>query len=303
LKAIKLKNRRIVLLALLLFGVIGSLGVSWFLYLQKTHDTASSQIVPIRIRYGFTIHNQTNALVNQAELRVFAPVKQTSSQLCKSIEASVPFEIEEKKFGNRVLLFKFEKIAPYAGSSITVTADVDLLLSPAKMSTSELAPFLAPESAIQSDHPDIVKTSKLLKQKDIPETCRNIFNWVSRHVQYQRHFGTSRGAIYAFSRKTGDCTEFADLFTALCRASGIPARSVGGYICPQNTVLSPSEYHNWSEFYHQGQWHIADPQRKKLPEENREYIATRIIHASNDQKTPWLDKFQVSDRALSVTMN
>jgi len=37
------------------------------------------------------------------------------------------------------------------------------------------------------------------------------------------------GAIWAYDHRSGDCTEFTNLFIALCRAAGIPAKFISGY--------------------------------------------------------------------------
>ena len=53
------------------------------------------------------------------------------------------------------------------------------------------------------------------------------------------------GALYAAKTKTGECSEYADLFVALCRAKKIPARTVSGYV--KEEALAPK--HAWTEVY------------------------------------------------------
>ena len=290
-------------LIIILIGIV----VGFIIYrtdqARKSDSASSGQTVPIRIRYGFTISNQTHNLVENAEFYAFAPVKQTSAQKCKAIEASHPFEIIERPFGNQVLLFRLEKMPPFGSRIITITADVELLETPQKQSLPEKTSFLLPEPHIPSDHPEIIKTAESLKSDDGVRTARHTCQWVAEHMTYERSTGSPKGALFALTRQKGDCTEYADLFTALCRASGIPARSAGGYVCPQNAVLKPSEYHNWAEFYHKGTWHIADPQRNQFLQGNTEYIATRIIHAAKDKSVLDFNKFRISNPALSVKMN
>ena len=73
-----------------------------------------------------------------------------------------------------------------------------------------------------------------------------------------------------------------DLSVALCRANGIPARRIGGYICPESAVLKARDYHNWGEFYEGGTWQLADPQNNVLMQNQDDYIAMRIIRSSGD---------------------
>ncbi|OGH16695.1 MAG: hypothetical protein A3C30_01105 [Candidatus Levybacteria bacterium RIFCSPHIGHO2_02_FULL_40_18] len=62
------------------------------------------------------------------------------------------------------------------------------------------------------------------------------------------------------------CLEFTDLFVALARAAGIPARSVEGYAYTQDSKLRPLSLvrdvlHSWPEYYDQERkaWIMVDP--------------------------------------------
>ena len=289
-------------LILVLMAAVGGI-IYWVWKTQMTDGPPVSQSIPIRIRYGFTIYNQTNKLVENAVFFAFAPVKASSAQECKAIEASHPFENREDSSGNQLLLFKLEKMPPYGSRIITITADVTLFKAPNKQFLQTKTQFLQPEINIAPDHPEIMKIAKSLDTGDIEKTAHNIFQWVSDHIQYERSSGSSKGAVHALVHRKGDCTEYADLFTSLCRAVNISARSMGGYVCPQNAVLKPGAYHNWSEFYYKGRWHIADPQKKQFPQGNTEYIATKIIQTNKDSAKPSFDKFWISDPALRAKMN
>ena len=55
-----------------------------------------------------------------------------------------------------------------------------------------------------------------------------------------------RGAVSALKIKKGDCSEYSDLFVALCRAKDIPARVVTGVSVQSDTKTAK---HNWAEVY------------------------------------------------------
>jgi len=56
--------------------------------------------------------------------------------------------------------------------------------------------------------------------------ARMIFEWVIHNVRYEFPDMDHRGAAKSFVRRSGDCGEYSVIFCALCRAEGIPARTV-----------------------------------------------------------------------------
>ena len=85
---------------------------------------------------------------------------------------------------------------------------------------------------------------------DKPEAWEHveaIYDWVREHVKYDKDEGQLKGRLAALHDKTGECEDMSSLFIAICRAAGIPAR----------TVWVPG--HCYAEFYlvdekGQGHW-------------------------------------------------
>ncbi len=71
-----------------------------------------------------------------------------------------------------------------------------------------------------------------------------IFKWVNDTMKYV-YPPEKRGAEAALKTCTGDCGQYSELFIALARAAGIPARQQSGF------EFSPGNigYHVWSEIY------------------------------------------------------
>lgn len=69
------------------------------------------------------------------------------------------------------------------------------------------------------------------------------------YLQYSGYFGGDRGALYAFEHKEGDCTEYSDLFIALCRAKGIPANFIEGVVYNSGATEREQIVHNWAEIF------------------------------------------------------
>ncbi|HDI02596.1 MAG TPA: hypothetical protein ENF95_00500, partial [Candidatus Aenigmarchaeota archaeon] len=91
--------------------------------------------------------------------------------------------------------------------------------------------------------------------KDGFEAVRRISSWIYSNLDYDASFsGKILPSDIVFKIKKGTCDEFTNLFIAMCRSVGIPARYVGG--------LSYSKdgwgYHAWAEVY-LGKWIPVDP--------------------------------------------
>jgi transglutaminase-like putative cysteine protease len=264
---------------------------------------AAGYTIAKNVQYGYTLQNQTNRVIEKAEFWAHAPVKQTANQRFQDLTANYPFQLNSDKYGNQVLHFTFEKLAPYASRIITIKANLLVSRSANPIDANPEASDLLPEKYIESDHPAIRRAAEKLQESDAIKTIKAVFGWVASHVRYSGYAAQDRGALYALQHKKGDCTEYMDLFVALCRANGLPARRIGGYISPQNAVLKARDYHNWAEFYESGIWQIADPQNNVLMQNQDDYIAMRIIRASADSPLGTYNRFRVKGEGLKARMN
>jgi transglutaminase-like putative cysteine protease len=255
------------------------------------------------IQYSYTLQNKTNRVIENTEFWAHAPVKQTAHQRCQDLTANYPFQLNTDHYGNQVLHFTFEKLAPYASRIITIKANLMVSPSANPIAAEPEAADLQPEKYIESDHPAIRRVAAKLQESDAIKTINAVFRWVASHVRYSGYAARDRGALYALEQKKGDCTEYMDLFVALCRANGLPARRIGGYISPRNAVLKARDYHNWGEFYVDGAWQIADPQNNVLMQNQDDYIAMRIIRATGDNPLGAYNRFRVKGEGLKARMN
>ena len=84
-----------------------------------------------------------------------------------------------------------------------------------------------------------------------------IFEYVNYNMTYDiSPQYRNKGALSALQNKRGVCEDYVTLFVALCRASGIPARGVTGFLSEGlregNTIDANTIYHTWPEVYLQG---------------------------------------------------
>ncbi len=92
------------------------------------------------------------------------------------------------------------------------------------------------------------------------EDAREKANALTLFVHHHLHYRDTAGGRTVFDTlrdRSGDCTEFADLYTTLARATGLPARTVIGL-----AYLSESQafaLHAWNEIAIDGAWRGVDP--------------------------------------------
>ncbi len=281
------------------------------IFISKTYLNAKKlpnnrqPVYPITktIQYSFFLQNTTPRLIKNAQLWAYAPVKQTSTQLCSKIKASHPYALITDAYGNQVLHFTFDNLAPYASKIVTIKATLLLSDQVNRLPEEDMKIYLGAEKYIQTQDNQIRHLSKQLRSKTAAGTAENIFNWVSANLEYAGYLKQAHGASYALLNKKGDCTEFMYLFAALSRAGKVPARCIGGYICRESTILKPAGYHNWAEFYEKGVWRLADPQNRIFNKEYANYIAMRIIYSPNIGPMHGFDRFRVAGDGLTVRMH
>ena len=80
--------------------------------------------------------------------------------------------------------------------------------------------------------------------------------FVHHHLRYRDTAG-GRTVFDTIRDGSGDCTEFADLYTTLARSAGLPARTVVGlaYLLESQAFA----LHAWNEVAIDGVWHGVDP--------------------------------------------
>ncbi|OGE28791.1 hypothetical protein A2867_04170 [Candidatus Daviesbacteria bacterium RIFCSPHIGHO2_01_FULL_40_11] len=127
----------------------------------------------------------------------------------------------------------------------------------------------------EKDNPQIVdKLNEILKDnpsQDSEGKARLIYQFVVDYLKYdsERLKDTAierLGAVTALNNpNSAVCMEFTDLFIALTRAAGIPARELNGYAYTANTSLRPLSLtkdvlHAWPEYFDERRgWVMVDP--------------------------------------------
>ena len=109
---------------------------------------------------------------------------------------------------------------------------------------------------VEADAPEIrAKAAEFAGQKGLLTITKSIYDFVNLNLTYDNSAEyANKGALSAINTRRGVCEEYASLFTALCRAAGIPARVVTGHWIKSSLKQNiwnnvSSDAHAWAEFY------------------------------------------------------
>lgn len=176
-----------------------------------------------------------------------------------------PLNVEADADGNWLASYKLNKRERI---DVVAQGQVQIFAYPWRNSGSNkqnLENYLKPTSVWQSDDPGIRELANKLANP------AQIYNWVVSNLSYDytrvRPNIERKGAVAALATPANSiCMEFTDLFIALARAAGIPAREINGFAYTDNPKIQPLSLvadvlHSWPEYWdkNRGQWIPVDP--------------------------------------------
>ncbi len=153
------------------------------------------------------------------------------------------------------------------GAALTVTRDpltglVPGYALPARGEVARrYAAELAAEPLLQVNAPEIQQlAARIAGGEDDPVVvARRLTRWVHDSLAKDITIGVPN-AVQVLATRNGDCNEHSQLFVALARAAGIPARGAAGLA----RVGTKFYYHAWPEVY-LGRWVAVDPTFGEFP--------------------------------------
>ena len=93
----------------------------------------------------------------------------------------------------------------------------------------------------------IALSNSIVDPSDNPiEKAEKICNWVANNINYNGSMEEEKGALWAFNKSQGDCSEYSSLMITLLRIQDIPARKVTGFLVSNNPSLRPKPGDIWS---------------------------------------------------------
>ena len=220
----------------------------------------TEQWYDFRLRYHLT-----NANFYPVETEIALPPDTAWQQVLYQTIDPTPTNIRLDADGNWLARFR---LGASSNLQVTATGSAALYLQPRSDYPWGINPnvnYLQPLKYWEADQ------SKIKALADKLSTPRQIYDYAVDHLIYD--YGrlgsapTRLGAANALDKQDSAlCLEFTDLFIALARAAGIPARAVNGFAYTDNANLRPLSLeqdvlHAWPEYYDDQRqlWRPIDP--------------------------------------------
>jgi transglutaminase-like putative cysteine protease len=206
-----------------------------------------------------------NELLTPAMYTIAIPPDTTYQSITISAIDPKPMEIKKDGDGNWIASFTLQ-----ASQHVNVKAQLLIKtyikpLSQSQKLLPDMNLYLKEQPYWETNNPQIQEYAKKYT------TPRAIYDFVINTLSYNYgQISTTpirKGAVAALSNPTNSlCTEFTDLFVAIARAAGIPAREVVGYAYTNDSRLRPllvgsDILHAWPEYYDKesSRWIPIDP--------------------------------------------
>lgn len=189
---------------------------------------------------------------NNSKLKLVCLIPQDIAKAQKiiNIQYSVKPDSIFERNGNKYASFTF--LSPIKTQQMIISSTIELYVNDlSKNRKNKEKPrdsifvFLNDEKFLEKDNESIQLKALELKGKNTEQTLKNIYSFVNNKIKYTGYNPKDMGALVALQSRGGDCTEFSDLFVALCRSSKIPARVVEGLTLDFNNTPR----HCWAEVY------------------------------------------------------
>jgi len=274
--------------------------------LRVTHRT--------EYRYALPVHGNSN------ELRVTPLSNRRQKPLMHLIRVVPATRLERYHDLHRNPVHRFEVDEPHTALTIEALSLVETTAPPQVLSGEDPAkdllqneslreafqPYLLPDGPVQIT-PEIWRAAVDVERASpgLRSLALELMRTVHANCTYepgQTHIGTTTGEF--FSSRKGVCQDYAHLLLALCRAVGLPARYVCGYVydARRGEIIGGHASHAWCEIWLPGHgWTGLDPTNGKPVTEA--YVAAAVGRDYRDA-TPVSGSYWGSgDREMRITVH
>ena len=221
----------------------------------------------LSIRHETTYRYTTPAHYSIQQLRLTPRVEPQQRVLNWQIDAPGRLQRFTDAYGN--VTHTMVLTAPHDSIRVVVTGSVDIGAGGADPTDRDLSPlvFAVATPLTAADEPVREFAKRHLRNKDRPADYLALAESVCAAVAYESGITeVTSTAAHALEIGRGVCQDHAHLFIACCRAAGIPARYVSGYVDPGHSDQAAS--HAWAEVWIEGEgWVSVDVTHRVLARE------------------------------------
>lgn len=224
---------------------------------EKTH-----QIFDFTLRYH--LHNTR---LYPAQQEIALPPDTNSQKVYLQTLVPQPVNVHPDSDGNWLAQYS---LGPTASLNILATGSAAVYFLPNfSDKTQNLNDYTKPKHYWEASDPKIKQLAEKYK------TPKEIYDYVVSTLNYnfsrsQSNIERLGAASALISPDNSICLEFTDLFIAIARAAGIPAREVDGFALPFNSTIQPTKInrdalHSWPEYFDPAVagWRMVDPTWEK----------------------------------------
>jgi transglutaminase-like putative cysteine protease len=269
---------------------------------QAPAAAAEGNRLTVTLRYTLEMKPGTKRVVFTAVVPRTIPGRQDVRDIRYATPPRVVFDERTNRYAQWVL--------EEPGKTVDLSIEADVVLYRYDFDTAraqaryrdfedpvEVAEWLGDEKYLESSGEAVREAARALVGKDEEETARKTMEFVAKTLKRTGYDPADNGAAKVLEKKCGDCTDFADLFIALCRANGLPARFREGFVtdaAPAEVLakLNDTAKHDWAEVYLKAYgWVPFDPIRVNNGAATFERLRPAYLYLDGLRSNPVLSNF------------
>lgn len=214
----------------------------------------------VEAEIGFTSYIGSTGKLDELNHSVYI-IPKSYSDMKVSGEGEMTYSIGEDEYGNEKLEILWKDFRPQSYSVTMKVKNHAVFNGPGKTPFPYNPPKDTLDHLAQSKYVVISdgirgKASEITQGSENGfEAVTKISTWIYSNIEYDlSHAEEILSSKEVYETRRGTCDEFTNLFLAMCRAAGIPARYVAGIIYSKEGW----GYHAWAEVY-LDRWVPVDP--------------------------------------------
>ena len=235
-------------------------GLSNALYFEVTGNAGTKTFgdkMGFQVEYGIDISGVSGETVNGLDLWVPAVNPGLAQRNVETVSEPVP--LWGDYFG--LMRYHFDNLAGENNYKVSVKSWLERYEIETRITASRVKSlynedrrlyrnYTAPEELIPSDNQQIIDAAKaaVRNERNPYLKARAIYNYLLKNLVYVSK-PVSSSVLKNLADGEGDSYTYSILFSAMCRASGIPTRPAAGILVYNNKQATN---HFWAEFYIEG---------------------------------------------------